>query len=354
MFHFIEKINKIKLPFLTPLRVCFDIGTSVTRIGILGKGIVLSEATCAGLNSKNHEYIFFGDEALSIIGKTPEFLKIIKPVVNGVISDFDTQVAFTKKCLERSVYPYLKEYPFIKPPLEAVSSIPHLSTEIEQKALAEVLSKIGFSQIYIIEKPLVTAVGAGFNIFTHRPHLIIDMGAGLVEISIISGGGIVIEKTLKNAGLSMNHLISNYVHLKYGLVLGETTCEMLKTTLLNFLDDRKTMMVRGKSLENGLPKSIRIGSSEIKEAILNNLMQIIDAVKEVVEVAPPEIVDEIYDKGIFLCGGGALIPGIDRYLAQELKIQTIVVDNPAQTTINGLMKISRSEDDLSRLSNPKI
>lgn len=354
MVNFIENLKKIKLPFFTPLRICFDIGTVTTRIGIPGKGVVLTEATCAGLNTRSHEYIFFGNEAKSIIGKTPEFVKIIKPVVNGVISDFDTQVAFTKNCFDRSVAPYLKQYSFLKPPLEAVTAISHLSTEIEQKALAEVLNKVGFSHIYILEKPLATAVGTGINIFSHRPHLIVDLGAGTIEISIISGGGIVVEKTLKTAGLAMNHLISNYVYLKYGLILGETTCEVLKITLLNFNDENKTMMVRGKSLENGLPKSIRIKSSEIKEAVLNNLIQIMDTIKEVIEIAPSEIVDEIYDNGIFLTGGGAQIPGLDRYLTSELKIQMIVLDNPIHTTINGLIKICRNEEDLLRLSNPKI
>ncbi|MBI3619592.1 rod shape-determining protein [Candidatus Roizmanbacteria bacterium] len=354
MVNVIENLKKIHLPFFTPFFVCLDIGTTITRIAIPNKGIILSEPTCIGQNTKTHEYIFFGGEAQSIIGKTPNFVSIVHPVVNGVISDFDAQVALTRKFVEQAVYPYLKSFSFLRPPLAAISAVPHRATEIEQKALAEVLSKVGFSSTYIIERPIVTAIGGGINIFTHRPHLIIDMGGGLIELTIISGGGIVVEKTLKNAGLAMNHLISNYIYLKYGLILGEATCEELKTSLLNFNDDAKTIMIRGKSLENGLPKSIRIKSAEIKEAVLSSLIQIADVIKEVIEIAPPEIVDEIYDKGILFAGQMTQIPGIDRYFSQELKINCVILDDPGNATIRGLMRLAKNPADLDRLSNPTI
>lgn len=354
MVNFIEKARKIKLPFLQTMDVCVDVGTANTRISIFNKGIVLEEPSYIGQNIKNDEYIFFGTEARTILGKTPEFVKIIRPVVNGVISDFDGEVALMKKFMQKAVEPYLHGYHFLKPTLRAVATVPHRATEIEQKALEEVFSKTGFTRTHLIDTPIASAVGCGINIYSHHPHLIVNLGAGLVELAIISGGGIVNEKTLRNAGDHMNHLISNYAYLKYGIILGESTCDELKVTLLDFKDSNKTMLVRGKSLENGLPKSVRIKSYDIKEALINNFMQILDAIKELIEMSPPEVVDEIFDRGIYLTGGLAQAPGLDGYFAQELKINCLVPEQAATTAIRGLLKIVRVEEDIVRLSNPNI
>jgi len=354
MFNFIRNLSKIKLPFLSFFNVCFDLGTSNTRIAILEKGVVLREPTYLGLNSKLREYIFFGQEAKTIIGKTPEFVKIIRPVVSGVINDFDAETVLIKKFIEKSVYPYFSGYKLIRPRLSAIAAVPSIATEIEQKAVEEMLTKVGFSSIHIVEKPLVAAAGCGFNLFSHHPHLIVDLGGGLIELAIISGGGIVAERTLKNAGDHMNGVIANYAYLKHGIILGDATCELLKIQLLGFTDTEKTMVVRGKSLENGLPKSVKINSFDIKEALLNSLNQILDAVKELIEVSPPEVVDTIFNRGIVLTGGLANIPKIDLFFSRELKIDAIVMDNPQEATINGLLRLSKNEEDLSKLAIPKI
>ncbi len=354
MVNFIEKARKIKLPLIHSMDICADIGTAHTRLAIVGKGIVLEEPTYIGQNIKSDEYIFFGTEARTILGKTPEFVKIVRPVVNGVISDFDGEVALMRKYIQKAIYPYLERYHFLKPTLRAIVSVPHIATEIEQKALEEVFSKLGFSATHLIDTPLASAAGCGINIYSHHPHLIVNLGAGLIELAIISGGGIVMEKTLRNAGDQMNHLIANYAYLKYGIILGETTCDELKINLLNFKDDNKTLLVRGKSLENGLPKSVKIKSYDIKEALINNFIQIVDAVKELIEMSPPEVVDELFDRGIYLTGGLALTPGLDEYFSQELKMTCLAPQQPATTSIHGLLKIARVEEDVRRLSNPNI
>ncbi len=354
MLNFIENIVKINLPYFSPFLICVDVGTSNTRIGVKNKGIVLSEPTYIGLNSKTKEFIFFGEEAKTIIGKTPEFVKIIRPVVHGVVSDFDAEVAIMKTFFKKSVHPYLSGYKLIKPAMRAVLAVPHIATEIEEKALEEVFTKIGISQTVVVEKPVATAYGIGINVLSHHPNLIVDMGGGLIEASIISGGGIVAEKTVKNGGDSMNHLITNYVYLKYGVILGEGTCEKLKINLLNFGQDTKTMLVRGKSLENGLPKSVKMKSGDVKEALLNSFMQIIDVIKELIELSPPEIVDEIYDQGIFLTGAMAQAPGIDTYFAQELKIHCHVVEKPQDAGIRGLLALADKQDDLKILAHTKM
>lgn len=354
MFHFIRQISKIKLPFLNDIQVCLDIGTSNVRVGIVGKGVVLSEAAYIGHNTHTREYLFFGNEAKAIVGKTPEFVKIVQPTVNGVISDFDAEVALIRKLIDKAVNPYLTSYPLVRPNLVAISSVPYIATEIEQKALVESLLKAGFSSTNIVQKPIATAAGANINVFSHHPHLVANLGGGLIELSIISGGGIVAEKTIRNGGDNMNKLIANYAYLKYGIILGEATCEELKIKLLNFGEENKTLVVRGKSLENGLPKSIKMKSSDVREALINSMTQIVDGIKELIEISPPEIVDEIYERGIYLTGALAQADEIDEFFANELKISVALIEHPEECTILGLMNIAKDRTQLEKLSNPSI
>lgn len=348
MFNFIRNLRKIKFPF-SAVELYFDLGTSQTKIGIKDKGVILREPTYLGFNSKIREFIFFGKEAKSIVGKTPQFIKIARPVVNGVISDFDAEVALLKKFLEQSVYLYFSNK-LIKPPIRAISVVPTIATEIEQKAVEEALLKAGSSEVYLIEKSLATASGCNVDIFSHQPNLIVDLGGGLIELSIISSGGIVSQKTLKTAGDHMNKLIYNYVYLKYGVILGEATCESLKIDLLNFTNDEKSTTIRGKSLETGLPKSVRITTSDIKEALLTNFNQISDGIKELIEESPPEILDELLKRGILLTGGLAEIEGIDRFFANEIKIDAYRIDDVQNATINGLMKLSKNFEQVVKLA----
>ena len=348
MINLIEKLRKIKLPFISNFEVYFDLGTTITKIAIRDKGLILREASFLGYNSRMKENLFFGDEAKSILGKTPDFIKIIRPVVSGVISDFDAEVALLKRFLERSAYLYFNNN-FIKPSLRGIAIVPTIATEIEQKAVDEALLKAGLSQVYLIEKPLATAAGCGLNIFSHHPNLIADLGGGLIELSIVGSGGIISQKTLKNAGDHMNRVVYNYIYLKYGIILGETSCEELKISLLNFNNEEKVATIRGKSLETGLPKTVRVKSSDIKEALLTNFNQIIDSIKELFESSAPEIVDEVLKGGIILTGGMSKIPGLDKFIANEIKIDVSANPENEFATINGLMKLARREDELAKL-----
>jgi len=323
------------------------------RIAIKDKGVVLKESTYLVYNTQTKEYIFFGKEAKSILGKTPDFLKTVRPMINGIVSDFDAEVAITKEAIYQATIPYLKQFFFLKPPLTALTAYPLNATEIEQKAVEEVILKAGCSSVYLVEKPLATASGCGFDIFTHKPMLIIDMGGGIVEISIISGGGIVGNKTLRNAGEYMDKVIANYVYLKHGVQLGEKTCEKLKTDIFKFSGDEKLMLVRGKSLENGLPKSIKINSIELKEALINSFNQIIDATKELIELSPPEIVDSVFESGITLAGELASVTGIEDFFQTELKISVSRSKDFENATINGLMNLDKTDKLYRRLLSLK-
>ena len=168
-------------------------------------------------------------------------------------------------------------------------------------------------------------------------------------MAVLSGGGIVLQKTLKTAGNQMNKVIYNYAYLKYGIILGEATCEELKLKVLNFDEVEKTLIVRGKSLENGLPKSVKIRTTDIQEALSSNFTQIIDNIKEMVEMAPPEVVNEIFNNGIVLTGGLSYIPKIDNYFENELKIKVRTSEFPDLSTINGLIRIGRKKEVINKL-----
>lgn len=347
MFHFIKKLSQ-NVPFFTSLPVMFDLGTHTTKIAVKDKGVVLREPSCVGMRIQPKEYIFFGSEAKNIIGKTPDFLSIIKPIVNGIVSDFDSEVSLLQYFIEKSVYPYIKTS-LIKPALHVIASVPTVATEIEQKAVEEALMKAGCSSVCLVKKPLATAAGAGFDIFFHQPHLVVDLGAGLTEMSIISGGGIVSQKTLKIAGDHMDKVIANYVHLKHGILLGEATCERLKISCLTFENKEITELVRGKSLENGLPKSVKIRSSELREALSPTFTIITDGIKELLEISHPEVVDDVFEEGIVLTGKIASIPGFQQMISEELKMKVILPDHYAESTIYGLIKIEKHPKHLQNI-----
>ncbi len=348
MTNLMDFFKKIKLPFFSNFEIYFDLGTSITKIAIKDKGVILREPTFLGYNSRIKDYSFIGTEAKTILGKTPEFIKVIRPIVSGVISDFDAEVFLLRKFLERSVYLYSNNK-MIKPMMTGIATVPTIATEIEQKAVKEALLKIGMSQVFLVEKPLATAVGSGINIFSHEPTLIADLGGGLIELAVVGAGGILSQKTFKNAGDQMNKVIFNYVYLKYGIILGEATCESLKFEVLNFNNAEKVVVIRGKSLENGLPKSVKIKSSDINEALRVNFNQIIDGIKELIESSPPEVVDEVMQKGVILAGGLSRINGIDKFFEEELKVKVFCSDKHEYTTINGLVKLTADEESFAKI-----
>lgn len=349
MKNILTNITKFTNSFFSGFEVAIDLGTANTRIAIHEKGVVLREASYIGFNSKTNEFLFFGDEAREIFGKSPGFINVYRPIQNGIISDFDGAVVLMKYFLEKSVNPFFMNRGLLKTRLIAYTTIAASATEVEQKAIEEALIKAGISEVFIIEKPIANAAGIELPVFSNRPIFIVDMGAGSIEMAIIVMGGVVSQKTFKNAGNYMDKLIYNYLHLKYGIILGDLTIENLKINLLDFTDNEKVHTVRGKSLENGLPKSIRVKSGDIKEALSNNFNQMIDAMKEIIETIPPELIDEIIKSGIYLTGSLANIKGIDDFISKDLKIPVIVPQNPQDATILGIMRLIKNKPNLKKV-----
>ena len=329
--------------------IAVDLGTSLTRIAIPEKGIVLREPTYIGINTKTSEYIFFGQEAKEIYGKAPQFVDIIKPVEHSIISDFDSGAALMLRYFRASVYPYFFKSKLLKTKLTAYAAISSSATEVEQRATEELLNKAGAQTVFLIEKTVAASLGAGLSVFANKPVFIIDMGAGLIEMAIIIMGGIVVTKSMKLGGDHMDRLIANYLHLKYGIITGVSTCEKLKNTTYSLASDKSVMTVRGKSLENGLPKSVRVNSQDLKEALASNLNQIIDGIKELLEMVPPETIDGIIKDGIVLTGQLASIGGIDKFIMQDVKIPVAVAENPQDATIQGILKLISNKEKAKKI-----
>lgn len=350
MTSIIENLKKFRIPFFSIFYVYFDIGTSNTRIAVGDKGIIFREPTYIATNTKTKEYIFYGKEAKTIVGKTPSYIKIIRPIQNGILNDFDAQVEYLRNAINTSVRPHMTDFAIFKPPINAVTCVPSIATEIERNALIESLQKSGCTNILLIDKAIATAAGCGFDVFSHEPKMVMDLGGGIIEISIISGGGVVAQEVIKNAGDSMNKQILNYIYLKHGVALGENTGEDLKIKLLDFGEGDEYITVRGKSLESGLPKSIKIKSSDIREALMSQFHTIVDTTRELIENSPPEIADSIYKHGIALSGNIASIGKINKYFYDELQIDSYIVKNYSDATLNGLVKLNQNPDKLYKIA----
>ena len=344
-----KKLKHLVNGVLGSADIALDLGTSFTRLGISSKGVVLREPSYIGQNTRTGDFLFFGTEAKEIYGKAPNFIHISRPVEHSIISDFDKTVLLLKHFMDKAVYPFFLNRTILKNKLYGYAVVPTSSTEVEQKATIEALAKVGISDTYLIEKPLAAACGAGLSVFSKNPYFIIDLGGGSVEMAVIVMGGIVTFKTLKNGGEHMDKLLYNYLHLKNGIIIGEQTAEQLKISLFTLVEDNAVMTVRGKSLENGLPKSIRVRTTEVKEALINNLNQIIDSAKEMMETVPPEIVDGIIKNGLTLTGGMANIKGINKYFSNELKIPVEVPERPQDCTIQGLLKLLEEPEKLRQI-----
>lgn len=346
---FIDTVKNTHSFFSGARSIGVDLGTHTTRIAIPERGIVLREPTFIGQNSKNNEYIFFGKDAKDIYGKAPNFISIIKPMENSIISDFDSTVVLVTKFFQKAVYPYFLRNQLFRRSFVVYTAVTSSATEVERRAVEEAFVKAGAARVVIIDKTVAAAAGAELSVFSNTPLFVVDCGAGLVEIAIIIMGGIVASKSLKLGGEHMNKLIYNYLHLKYGIITGEPTCEVLKIKLLTLSGEKKVMTVRGKSLENGLPKSVRVTTSDIREALAVNLNQIIDGIKELLEMVPPEVIDGIIKNGLILTGGLANIDGIDKYIMQEIKIPVAIHEKPEDATIRGTLNLLSKKSQLDSI-----
>jgi len=329
-----------------------DLGTANTLVLVLGKGIVIREPSVVAQHTKTKDILAIGSEAKRMVGKTPASIVAIRPLKDGVISEFDATQAMLAYYINK-VHELPKSwFPKIPRPRVAIG-IPSGVTEVERRAVADVATSAGAREVYLIEEPMASAIGAGLAIEEPNGICVVDIGGGTTEIAVISLGGIVTGRSLRIAGDEMDQEIISYIRSRYNVVLGERSAEEAKIAAGNAfasLPD-KEVIVRGRDLETGLPKSLRLTSSHIREAISGSLNEIIGTISETIEDTPPELVSDIASKGIVLAGGGALLPGLGKLIAQETKMPVVIAEDPLTCVVRGCGKVL---EDIELLRKVKI
>jgi len=342
-----------------------DLGTANTLVWVRGKGIVIREPSVVAMHKKSKKVIAIGTEARRMVGKTPAALITVRPLKGGVIADFDATTAMIAHYVQK-VHEFSGFMPTIWARPKVVVGIPSAVTEVERRAVWEAALSAGARSAYLIEEPMAAAIGEGISVFQPTGIMVVDIGGGTTEIAVISLGGIVVNKSLKIAGDEMNQAIINYIRLRHGLLLGETTAEDIKIkigsaykespkkrlkTEKNEGESEKMAIVRGRDIETGLPRSLRITEVEIREALSPVIGEITEAIADVLEASPPELTSDILQHGILLTGGGAMLAGLDHLIVERTKMPVIVSEEPLLSVVKGTGKVL---EDNSLLAQVKV
>lgn len=308
-----------------------DLGTANVLIYVQGKGIVLNEPSVVAIDTQTNKILAVGSEAYRMVGRTPSNIRAIRPLKNGVISDFDV----TEEMLAYFIGK-LSVKGFMSKPNIMICA-PTNITEIERKAIIQAAEQSGGGKVYLEYEPKVAAIGAGLDIFKPRGSMVIDMGGGTSDIAILSLGDIVSSRSIRMGGDKLNNDIAAYIKDQHGLVIGEHTAENIKMKIGTALksDNPAEMDVRGRDVASGMPKQITVNENEIEEAIHDTLEQILTATVNVLETVPPELDSDIIDRGIVLTGGTALLKGIDQLFSDQLKVPVVVSQSPLDNVAKG-------------------
>ena len=329
------------------LDIGIDLGTANTLVSVRGRGIVLNEPSWVAINKKTREALAIGAEAKEMVGRTPAHIIAIRPLRDGVISEFE----ITKKMLEYYILKVHRQTIVPLPRPRVVVGIPSGATNVEMRAVYDAAMDAGAREVGLIEEPVAAALGAGLPMGEVRGSMIVDIGGGTSEVAVLSMGQVVVSRSLRVAGDELDQDIVQYMRNKYNLLIGERIAEQVKMAVGSayHLPEEKTMDVRGRNLVTGLPESIEVSSVEIREAIANSVETIVDTVKDALDEAPPEIVADLMDSGICLSGGGAMLKGLDRRLQDELKVRVWVAEDPLSCVARGASMILEDYEKLSRL-----
>lgn len=327
-----------------------DLGTKNTLVYTADKGIVINEPSVVAVNTRTDEILAVGDEARKMVGKTPSHIKAIRPLVDGVISDFEV----TEKMLKYFIDKVHSESFTLIPRPRVVIGIPLDITEVEKKAVEDAAKSAGARQVFLIEESMAAAIGARLPVADPTATMIVDIGGGTTEISVISLGGVVTWKSLRFAGNELDGNIIQYVREEFNLLIGEQLAEKIKikTGSATVLKEPIKMEVRGRDLLNGLPRAVTITDAQVREAIGKTVHQIIENIKITLEITPPELVSDIYEHGIVLSGGGALLRGLDKEIAQATKIPVKIADDPLTCVVRGTGILLADMELLNKVISP--
>ena len=314
--------------------LAIDLGTANTLVYVKGKGIVLSEPSVVAVHKDSRgvkKVLAVGSEAKKMLGRTPGNIIAIRPLRDGVIADFDV----TEAMLRHFILMVHNRRTLVRPRI--IVSIPSGITQVERRAVKETVESAGAREIFLIEEPMAAAIGAGLPITEPISSMVVDIGGGTTEVAVISLSGIVYAKSVRVAGDRMDEEIVQYMRRKFNLLIGERTGEIIKTTIGCAYPEKelKTVDVRGRDLISGIPKIVEINSEEVREAIMEPVSLIIDAIKDALEHSPPELAGDIVDRGIMLTGGGALLRGLDLLIREETGLPVTIADDPLSAVVRG-------------------
>ncbi len=327
-----------------------DLGTANTLVCTPERGIIINEPSVVAVNTRTDEVLAVGEEAKKMLGKTPAHIQAIKPLTDGVVSDFEV----TEKMLKYFIDKAHNESFTLAPRPRVIIGIPLDITEVEKKAVEDVVKSAGARQVFLVEEPMAAAIGVRLPVTEASATMIVDIGGGTTDIAVISLGGCVNWKNLRIAGTTLNNDIIQYIREEYSVLIGEQVAEQIKIQIgtATVWKESLEMTMRGRDLISGLPKEIKISDHQIREAMSNSIHQIVDNIKIILETTPPELVSDIYEYGIVLTGGGSMLKGLDRLISEAAKVPVKVADDPLTCVVRGAGILLADDELLAKVSAP--
>ncbi|HEU4569556.1 MAG TPA: rod shape-determining protein [Gemmatimonadales bacterium] len=322
--------------FLPANEIAVDLGTANTLVYVKGEGIVLNEPSVVAVEKNTGRPLKFGLEAKRMLGRTPDGILAVRPLKDGVIADFDVTEKMLRYFLEEVIG---KRFLRVKP--RVIVCVPSGITEVERRAVRDSAQMAGGNQVLMVAEPMAAAIGVGLPVDTPTGNMVIDIGGGTTEIAVIALSGIVSDTSIRTGGDELDQAIVQFMRKNYNLLVGEATAEQIKIRIGSAYPtgEEREMEVKGRDLVSGIPKTVRVHSSEIREALQEPIQQIVDAVRRALEITPPELASDIVDRGIIMTGGGALIRGLDVLLQQETGLPIHVDEDPLTCVVRGTGRI---------------
>jgi len=330
------KINFKNIFSFLSIDMAIDLGTANSLVYVKDRGIIINEPSVVAINNKTGQILAIGEEAKKMVGRTPAYISATRPLVNGVISDFEVTEQMLRYFIEKAASTSKKMLGLAAFP-RVIIGIPCGVTEVERKAVRDAAKNAGAKTVFLIEEPLASAIGAKLPIQEAGGNFIVDIGGGTTEVAVISLGGIVASKSLKIAGDKLNDDIVQFAQKEYKLLIGEKTAETIKINIGSAmpLKEKKEMPMRGRNLVTGLPEEVVVFNDDIQRALDRSVKQIVLAIKTTIEETPPELLSDVMTNGIYLAGGGSLLKGFDTLISKETKMPCRIIDDPLTSVVRG-------------------
>jgi rod shape-determining protein MreB len=322
-----------------------DLGTATTLVFARGEGIILCEPSVVAINKDSNQVLAIGNEAKSMLGRTPGNIVAVRPMRDGVIADFEVTEMMLRHFINKSHH----RSTFVRPRI--VVGVPSGITGVEKRAVLDAAMHAGAREAYLVEEPMAAAIGANLPVSEAAGSMIVDIGGGTTEVAVLALGGIVVSKSIRVAGDEMDEAIIAHCRKNYNLLIGERTAEQIKIDIGSAypLGEERTVEVRGRDLVTGLPKTLTLTSSEVRDALAEPVATVTDAVRMTLERTPPELAADVMDRGIVMAGGGSLLRGLDKYISQETDMSVYVVDDPISCVAYGTGRILEEIDTLKKV-----